>query len=104
MSHASHVEVSQQGLDSRFVAQLPEHGPKEQRNADGEGESGGVVGGSAPEGDKELPDDDQVLLPEVAGVLGVEVQGGQVWVWGADLLDHPLLSPAQHSNMLLPYS
>ena len=79
---------------SRFVTQLPEHGPKHESNANGEGESGGIIGWGAPEGDEELPDDDEVLLPEVAGVLGVKVQGGDLWVGCADLFYQPLLPPA----------
>ena len=79
---------------SRFVPQLPEHGPEHECNANGEGESGGIVSGGAPEGDEELPDDDEVLLPEVAGVLGVEVQVGHLWVRCAHLLYQPLLPPA----------
>ena len=79
---------------SRFVPQLPEHGPKHECNANSKGESSGVVGRGAPEGDDELPDDDEVLLPEVAGVLGVKVQGGHPRVGCADLCYQPLLLPA----------
>ena len=80
--------------NSRFAAKFPEHGPKQQGYGDGEAESGGVVGGSAPESDEELLDDDEVLLLEVAGVLGIKVQGRDFRVRGADLLYQSLLSPA----------
>ena len=84
---------------SRFVAQLPEHGPKHECNADCKGESGGIVGRGAPEGDEELADDDEVLLPEVAGVLGVKVQGGHLWVRCTDLSYQPLLPPADANHL-----
>lgn len=83
---------------SRFVTQLPEHGPKHESNANGEGEAGGIVGGGAPEGDEELPDDDEVLLPEVAGVLGVKVQGGHLWLGCTHIFYQPLLPPALHTQ------
>ena len=84
--------MRQQSL--RSVAQFPVDCPKDEGNGNGEGEAGGVVSGGAPEGDVELLEDDEVLLPGGAGVLGCEVQGGYAGVWLTLLLKHLLLLPA----------
>ena len=79
----------------RSVAQFPVDCPKDEGDGNGEGEAGGVVGRGAPEGDVELLEDDEVLLPGGAGVLGCKVQGRYVRVRLALLLKHLLLLPAK---------
>ena len=96
----ANVRTSQHELQTdaveylRFAPKLPVHGPKQQRNANCEGEAGGIVGRRAPEGDEELLHADEVLPPRIASVFGVKVQRGDFRVWLTHLLDQLLLLPA----------
>ena len=57
----------------RFVPELPEHGPKEQRDPNRERESCSIVCWRPPKGDKELLEANQVLPLGTAGVLCVKM-------------------------------
>ncbi len=85
-------------LIASLAAQLPEAGSKDEGYRNREGESGGVVVGSAPVGDVELPEADAVLLQQASRVHCVELEGGHPRVRLAALLNDLLHLPAGKTN------